>query len=208
MHGMRRGSRDETGIINDICPSRAAFHAVPPTIMPRLLFALALLVLGGCGMFSGGTPAPVEDRHVRPSVAVAPPRPPPRPRAPDPDERLATVFYGLFREWKGVPYRYGGTTKQGIDCSAFVAHTFRHGLGVELPRTVRAQSRRGQRIDRDELSMGDLLFFRTGRSSEHVGIYLERGEFMHASRRRGVMISRLSNRYWRAKFVQARRVLE
>jgi len=120
----------------------------------------------------------------------------------------ATVLYGLFREWKGVPYRYGGTTKQGIDCSAFVAHTFRHGLGVELPRTVSAQSQRGQRIDRDELSMGDLLFFRTGRSSEHVGIYLQRGEFMHASRRRGVMISRLSNRYWRAKFVQARRVLE
>ena len=167
---------------------------------------LAMLGLGGCGLFSEGTRAPVEDRHARPAAMLAPPLP--EPPAPDPGERLATVLYGLFREWKGVPYRYGGTSKKGIDCSAFVAHTFRHGLGVDLPRTVRAQAQRGQRIERDELSMGDLLFFRTGRSSEHVGIYLQRGEFMHASRRRGVMISRLSNRYWRAKFVQARRVLE
>lgn len=205
---MRRGYRDDTGIISDGRPCPGTRRHVRARIAPSLLCALALSGLAGCGLFSGGTPAPVEDRHVRPSVAVAPPLPAPQPPAPDPDERLATVLYGLFREWKGVPYRYGGTTKQGIDCSAFVAHTFRHGLGVELPRTVSAQSQRGQRIDRDELSMGDLLFFRTGRSSEHVGIYLQRGEFMHASRRRGVMISRLSNRYWRAKFVQARRVLE
>ncbi|MEQ8662968.1 MAG: NlpC/P60 family protein [Gammaproteobacteria bacterium] len=168
---------------------------------------LGLLLLGGCGLLTGGQ-APIEDRNARPAAQVTPtPAPAPRP-ARDPQERLATVLYGHFREWEGVPYRYGGTTRQGIDCSAFVRHTFRHGLGVELPRTVSEQAGRGRRIGRDELSMGDLVFFRTGRSSEHVGIYLQRGEFMHASRRRGVMISRLSNRYWRAKFVQARRVLD
>ncbi|MEQ8494979.1 MAG: NlpC/P60 family protein [Gammaproteobacteria bacterium] len=166
----------------------------------------ALLLLGGCGLLSGGN-APIEDRNAPPPAPLATPAPAPLP-PPGPEARLATILYGHFREWQGVPYRYGGTTKDGIDCSAFVRQTFSDRLGVELPRTVRGQAGRGRRVGRDELSMGDLLFFRTGRDSEHVGIYLQRGEFMHASRRRGVMISRLTNRYWRAKFVQARRVLD
>jgi len=171
--------------------------------LPPSLMLIGVLALSGCGLLSGGAPAPIEDRLARPTP-IAPAAP--VPAATD-RKRLATTLYGHYREWQGTPYRMGGNDRAGIDCSAYVAHTFRM-LGVDLPRTTDEQSTRGRRVARDELGIGDLVFFKTGVNSRHVGVYLDRGEFMHASRQRGVMISSLHNRYWRAKFWQARRVHE
>lgn len=111
-----------------------------------------------------------------------------------------------FLAWAGVPYQYGGTSRNGIDCSAFVKQAVATTEGVYLPRTSVAQSRRGRRIPRSQLRIGDLVFFRTG-GSHHVGIYMGNSRFMHASSSVGVTISSLDNSYWRRHFWQARRLM-
>ena len=112
-----------------------------------------------------------------------------------------------YHEWQGVVYRLGGVSKKGIDCSAFVREAFRSKLGVELPRTAVLQSRRGVSVKRHALQRGDLVFFKTGRRTRHVGIYLEAGRFLHASVSQGVTISALDNPYWRDRYWQARRII-
>ena len=109
--------------------------------------------------------------------------------------------------WIGIPYRWGGTTRRGIDCSAFVQQYVRQNLGIELPRTTAGQRYEGVSIDKSELMPGDLVFFRR-RGIRHVGVYLSDGEFIHASSSRGVTISRLDSRYWSRHYWMSRRILE
>lgn len=112
------------------------------------------------------------------------------------------------RRYVGAPYRMGGTSARGIDCSGLVFSVFRD-FGIALPRTSSAQAGFGRRVDRSELRPGDLIFFNTtGSGVSHVGIYSGRGEFIHASTRaRRVRFDRLDNKYFRKRFVVARRVL-
>lgn len=117
------------------------------------------------------------------------------------------ALHDHYRQWQGTPYRYGGRDESGIDCSSFVRQTFGALAAVELPRTTAAQARLGEHIDRDELSPGDLVFFKTGHKYRHVGIYIGGGRFMHASTSEGVTLSRLDNVYWQRHYWQSRRVL-
>ena len=135
-------------------------------------------------------------------------------RAPPPNARLSdsiAVIAGLndqLHHWSGTPYRYGGMTRGGIDCSGFVLLTFRDQCELQLPRETRQQATIGTEIDKDELLPGDLVFFKTGsgESGLHVGIYDTDNQFIHASTSRGVMRSSLNNVYWRKNFWQARRI--
>jgi probable lipoprotein NlpC len=120
--------------------------------------------------------------------------------------QLKLRLYAQYREWKGTPYRLGGTTRRGADCSGFVMVTFRSKLGIDLPRTTATQVKTGTYVDRKALRTGDLVFFKTGRNVRHVGIYLEDRRFLHASTNRGVIISSLKEPYWRNHYWQARRV--
>lgn len=115
-------------------------------------------------------------------------------------------FSSVYRSWKGTPYRYGGTTRRGIDCSAFVQVGYSNVYDLALPRTTAEQVKKGKKISRANAREGDLVFFRTGRNSRHVGIYLGNSEFLHASRSKGVIISSLDNPYWRRTFWQIRRM--
>lgn len=112
----------------------------------------------------------------------------------------------FHREWKGVPYRYGGMSKRGVDCSAFVYLAYKDIIGKHLPRTTADQSSVGSKVSKRNLKMGDLVFFKTGWSTRHVGIYLSDSNFLHASTSQGVMISTLDNSYWRSKYWQSRRL--
>lgn len=134
--------------------------------------------------------------------------------APPPNGRLSdsiTVIAQLndqLSQWHGTPYRYGGMNRNGIDCSGFVYLTFRDRFALQLPRTTKAQTDIGTRIDKEELLPGDLVFFKTGGGENglHVGIYDTDNQFIHASTSRGVIRSSLDNVYWRKVFWQARRI--
>lgn len=122
-------------------------------------------------------------------------------------ETLRIALRNYYQQWQGVPYVYGGHSQSGIDCSSFVRHTFDAVESYALPRTTIAQARMGTSISRRHLETGDLVFFRTGRSGHHVGVYLGQGRFMHASTNDGVTISRLDDDYWRRHYWQSRRVI-
>ncbi|WP_188015152.1 NlpC/P60 family protein [Vibrio harveyi] len=115
-------------------------------------------------------------------------------------------LYQFYNEWEGAPYRLGGTKKSGIDCSAFVQKAFVEAYKMSLPRTTRQQSKQGVEMSWSDAQQGDLVFFKTKRSTYHVGIYLGNKQFMHASTSKGVIISRIDNPYWASKFWQVRRV--
>ena len=111
-----------------------------------------------------------------------------------------------FRRWEGTPYALGGTTRSGVDCSAFVQIAMNEALGIRIPRTTRQQLRYGERIRPASVRIGDLVFFQTGRTTYHVGIMLRGDFFMHASTSRGVTIDRLNDPYWQERMIQIRRV--
>jgi len=108
--------------------------------------------------------------------------------------------------WYGTRYRLGGTTKKGIDCSAFVGAIYASVFGISLPRTAREQFRVSKRVSRTELQEGDLVFFNTRGGVSHVGIYLQNNKFVHASVTRGVVISDLFESYYIRRFVGAGRI--
>lgn len=116
------------------------------------------------------------------------------------------MFDGVYHNWKGTPYRYGGSSKKGIDCSAFVQVGYSSVYQKMLPRTTLELVKKGKQVKRHTAKEGDLVFFRTGRNSRHVGIYLGNSEFLHASQSKGVIISRLDNPYWKRHFWQIRRL--
>ncbi|MGF1844228.1 NlpC/P60 family protein [Vibrio clamense] len=122
-----------------------------------------------------------------------------------PDNHLLMV---QFNKWSGTPYRLGGNSLNGVDCSAFVQEVYRSALGLALPRTTALQSERGRSIEYQQVKTGDLVFFKTSYKTRHVGIYLDNNRFMHASTSKGVIISRLDNPYWASAFWQIRRVNE
>ncbi len=112
--------------------------------------------------------------------------------------RLA--LYDQYGEWRGVPYRLGGLSKGGVDCSGLVHLTFRDRFGIQLPRTTADLAREGMDVRPRDRQSGDLVFFRINRRLNHVGIYMENGRFLHASTSSGVMISSLADPYWQQRY--------
>jgi lipoprotein Spr/probable lipoprotein NlpC len=117
------------------------------------------------------------------------------------------LLYEQFQGWSSVGYRYGGLSKKGVDCSGFVYLTYLRRFRVSLPRTADQQLRYGRRVAQSELRPGDLVFFDTGWKSIHVGIYLDKGRFMHSSKSQGVTISRLQQGYWAERHFRSIRIL-
>lgn len=122
----------------------------------------------------------------------------------NPEER--ELFVKVATAFLGAPYRLGGASLRGIDCSAFVKKIYQL-FDVSLPRTAKEQAHVGVRITRDDLIEGDLVFFNTKRSFGHVGIYIGNNKFVHASsRNREIRIDNLDQPYYNKHFVKAVRL--
>ncbi|MCX8582440.1 MULTISPECIES: C40 family peptidase [unclassified Gilliamella] len=111
-----------------------------------------------------------------------------------------------YSKWKRTPYRYGGTTLAGSDCSGLVMNFYKNRLQKTLPRSAAEQAKLGYKVTTPKA--GDLVFFKTGRSRSglHVGIYYADGKFLHASTSKGVIYSNLNEDYWKKHYWMTRRV--
>ncbi len=117
------------------------------------------------------------------------------------------ALLGYIDEWYGVPYRYGGSTKDGVDCSAFTAGLMAGVFGLAIPRTAREQYQNSLRVEKEDLREGDLVFFNTTGGISHVGIYLVNNRFAHASTSSGIMISDLNEDYFFRRYQGGGRVV-
>jgi len=135
---------------------------------------------------------------------------------PDPNPKIGkwngseerSLFIRVVKTFLGVPYRYGGSSIRGLDCSSFVKKIYAI-FDVDLPRTAREQSRVGKWVMKEDLEEGDLVFFRTRRVSDHVGIYIGNNEFVHlSSKNREAKVDRLSEPYFEKRFIRGVRIKE
>ncbi|WP_089321649.1 C40 family peptidase [Pontibacter ummariensis] len=111
-------------------------------------------------------------------------------------------------KWVGTPYRYGSSSRKGTDCSGFVTSIYREVYGIDLSRSSRSMFQDVQRVQKDSLRTGDLVFFRRGPKQPifHVGIYLKNNKFIHSATSGGVKVSSLREPYYRNYFYAAGRV--
>ena len=152
------------------------------------LLASFLLVLSGC---SSRPPAVVSTPQQTTSYA-----------------KVSMLLEEHLDVWAGTPYKLGGISTRGIDCSGFVARTYLDLFGVRLPRTAIEQARSGLVVGRANMRPGDLVVFKTGFTDHHIGIYVGGNEFIHASSSIGVTKSRLDNPYWVKKSMKVVRPTE
>jgi len=168
--------------------------------LQRSLFRIFLLVLAATAGLAG-----CESPLRRPDPAAGAPvqHPGANAQAADP-LRTQVVFTAM--QMVGVPYRWGGSTPEGFDCSGLVQYAYAHA-GRPLPRTAAAQMAASAPLTLEKAEAGDLLFFRDGGQTSHVAIYLGQGRFVHApSTGRQVSLDSFGNAYWRMRFTRAGRV--
>lgn len=187
---------------------RAAHYPEPTRSAPialAALLALAATWLAGCGRADVRAPAPPAQR-----VAPAVPASTRWDSVPPADPARANAVLMRAISLVGTPYRYGGSTPEGgFDCSGLVNYVYRDMLDLRLPRTSQALAQyQGPRIAPDRLATADLVFFGSGGTVSHVGIYVGDGRFVHAPTTGGtVRLDRLDGPYWRDRYSGARRVL-
>jgi probable lipoprotein NlpC len=154
--------------------------------------------------------------------------PAPSPKLPNPVTFKDSLFYHYYSqnfavnldysedkalletvsEWIGTPYRSGSSTRKGTDCSGFVSAIYRQVYGINLTHSSRSMFQEVERIKKDSMRTGDLVFFRRSPKQPiyHVGIYLKDGKFVHSASNGGVMISSLRQPYYQRNFYAAGRV--
>ena len=120
--------------------------------------------------------------------------------------KVKQILNQQYKDWRHVQHRMGGVSKNGIDCSGLVYKTYRTKLGVDIPRSTEYQSKVGRSIQKSQLRAGDMVFFKTGIFTRHVGMYIDGGNFLHVSSSKGVMISSLENPYWISAYWKAQRI--
>ncbi|MGE0042589.1 MAG: C40 family peptidase [Vicinamibacterales bacterium] len=175
--------------------------------MRNLLFVLVIATAGAACATTGGVPRPFPTPGAAPAgrVPPAPPRPGTRPPGSGTVDGYSITSTAL--SLRGAPYRNGGASPKGFDCSGFVQYVFeQHGLA--LPRQVRDQYSVGKKVSSRQLEPGDLVFFSTvAPGASHVGIALGGDQFVHAPSSNGVVrVETLSTSYWAKRFIGAKRV--
>lgn len=122
----------------------------------------------------------------------------------------ASSLIATAKNFIGLPYRFGGTSPtSGFDCSGFMQYVYKKTANIDLPRTSGSMAQVGEKISRDNLQPGDMVFFsHSGGRISHVGMYIGEGRFIHSpSTGKSISITALNSGYWANKFVTARRVI-
>lgn len=179
----------------------------------RILPSLAIIFTLGCASAPGPSvptkvvlpehPLPVQTdvtHKGNPSKASS------KASAPASDD-LQLKLRAAVQQWLGTPHRMGGNSHRGIDCSGFVQHLYKQVYGKSIPRSSTLQVKQGHPISKNQLVPGDLVFFKPPYKINHVGIYLGNQQFAHASASKGVIISDLTDHYWRDCYWTSRRYL-
>lgn len=177
---------------------------------------LLWVIFASCGLVKRGT-IPWEERAKQEIIAqkkVSDKTPPtaiatstPESRALSKDEKkLRAKLDEAFKDWKGVPYVLGGNGYDGVDCSSFLQIVFADYFEIQLPRVTADQIKTGKSVKKDNIRIGDIVFFKTGRRTMHAGVMINDQQFMHASTSSGVMISALQERYWSDAYLTTRRI--
>lgn len=116
-------------------------------------------------------------------------------------------LYNFINDWYGVPYKYAGKDKKGIDCSGLASTLYLNVYQKKISPSTKALDEETKKIKDSDLKEGDLLFFNTdGKKVSHVGVYLQNNKFVHASTKKGVMISDLNEPYFKKTYLHAGRV--
>jgi cell wall-associated NlpC family hydrolase len=118
---------------------------------------------------------------------------------------ISARLNSFVQTWLHTPYKYGGTSMYGIDCSGLTIQFMKYAYGIEIPRQAQEQYEQGKKVSRSHLQAGNLVFFTGQRSQEinHTGIYLGDSKFIHASESEGVIISSLDEEYYSARYAGA-----
>ncbi|MCD7936438.1 MAG: NlpC/P60 family protein [Tannerellaceae bacterium] len=161
--------------------------------------SLSILCLTSCGSSRRTPSSPAAVREVSARLGV--------PVTSKDNFRL----YSEAASWIGTPYRYGGTSRNGIDCSGFTSHIYREVYRKNISRsTTDILKKNCHKIRKGKLREGDLVFFNTTgkkkKTPTHVGIYLKDGKFVHASTSKGVMVNHLSEPYYARTWLTGGRV--
>jgi cell wall-associated NlpC family hydrolase len=166
--------------------------------MKALAIALIALLLASC--------APAI-RFARPGrTGGKAPREKPRGRASDVEINRSKMMAAI-NKYRGVPYKWGGMSRKGMDCSGFVKTVFWEAERIGLPRNSREQSQYGRKVRASRLRFGDLVFFKIKSFRiNHVGIFIGRGRFAHASWTLGVTVTGMDDPYYKDKFVMGKRL--
>lgn len=185
-----------------------------PTSAPAW-FTLLWLVLIGAGCASRnrpvhpsgafGTPTGVSSRFGPASTGA-----PGAVALPPGQATTATDWRLAAGSWRGTPYRIGGNSRQGADCSGFAQSLYREVVGASIPRTTGELWQSGWHVGSANLRPGDLVFFSripSGDAVNHVGVVVGEGEFAHASTSAGVQFARYDRGYWQKRLAGARRYL-
>ncbi|MBW1297972.1 C40 family peptidase [Aquimarina litoralis] len=170
--------------------------------MKKLCYFLLVMciILSSCG-----------GAKKRRSVSKKPERTSKRTKVSAKTKKIKSII-DYAKTFEGTRYKYGGTTKRGMDCSGLMYTSFKKEE-VVLPRTSKAMATQGTKVSLKNVAIGDLLFFRTNKNKNtinHVGLVVKTGkqiQFIHASTSKGVTISSLDERYWNNCFAGIRRIL-
>jgi len=163
-----------------------------------MITCTSIVFLAGCAGYQS-----LEATPNRPMVTTgqAASSPPPA------NSSVVRQLQQVYQRYQGTPYRYGGTTPAGFDCSGFIVTAYREGLNRTVPRTTEMMLGQGQFVRRDQLQEGDIVFFQISGKDSHAGIYLGDNRFIHSATSVGVTESSLGNAYWHQRYSQARRFL-
>ena len=119
---------------------------------------------------------------------------------------ITDIVLAQYEDWRGVRYRPGGSDYRGVDCSGLVQAIFRDAFEVDLPRVSSDQAKLGESVPRGDIRPGDLLYF-VDRGRKHVGVAVDDSKFLHASRRKGVTLSKFDG-YWSKRLIRVRRIID